>query len=153
MRTYHSVNHGRHEAASLPTALLALLVLLTFLGLSGVAGGVGLVGAPTGAGLGIPLEWLHGSPFANYFAPGLVLLIALGVLPLFVVAGLWLRAKWSRPAAASIGAMVLIWLVFEVAIIGYQPQPPFQLVFALVGIAVLTLSLRPSVRTALNLSA
>ena len=49
----------------------ALLFLLLFQGVSGMAGGVGLVADASGSTLGIPLEWLKGSPFPDYLIPGM----------------------------------------------------------------------------------
>ena len=153
METSHSIDVDARETGSRPAALYALLVLLTFQGLSGIAGGFGLVADPSGSSLGLPLDWLEGSIFANYFAPGIVLLTVLGVLPLLSVAGLWLRSDRSHIAAAALGALLLIWLVVEVAVIGYQPWPPFQAVYSVVGIAIISLALTPAVRNAVRPSA
>lgn len=136
---------SRQNSESRSTADYVLLFALTFQGLSGVAGGAGLVGDPTGASLGIPIEWLDGSPFANYLAPGLVLLSVLGVLPLVVVAGMWRRASWAPPASLAIGLMLLFWLAVEVAVIGYQAEPPFQAIYALIGAAIVALSFIPAI--------
>ncbi len=40
-------------------------VLQVFIGLGAVGGGLGLVLEPTGANVGIPLEWLENSPFSS----------------------------------------------------------------------------------------
>lgn len=123
-----------------------LMAVLIFQGLSGLGGGLVLVIDPTGGAIGIPLEWLGGSPFRDFLIPGLVLLTFLGVGPLFVVVGLWRRHPWSWPASLAIGAMLLAWLAVEILIVGYQPEPPLQLLYGIVGMLILALAFLPAVR-------
>lgn len=126
------------------------MAALAFQGLSAVAGGIVLLADPTGAALGLPLAWLEGSPFRDYAIPGLVLLTALGVGPLWVVYGLWLERAWSWTGALLVGLALLGWLAVEIAVVGYQPQPPLQLLYGLVGALVVALCLLPSVRRRLR---
>jgi hypothetical protein len=58
-----------------PTAIRCSLgALLAFGAVNAFGGGYyGLSGAE-----GIPTEWLHGSPFRDYFVPSLILLIVVG---------------------------------------------------------------------------
>jgi hypothetical protein len=116
--------------------------VLLFQGLSGVAGGVGLVGDPSGASLGIPVRWLQGSPFADYMLPGLVLWIVLGVAPLVVAAGVWRRRAWGAGAAGLLGGALLVWIAVQIALIGYHPWPPLQLLYGGVGVALVGLASR-----------
>lgn len=53
---------------------LGLGVLQVLIGLGAVAGGLGLIVDPTGASLGLPVEWLSGSPFPDHLIPDIVLL-------------------------------------------------------------------------------
>lgn len=138
--------HGRMSPVR-PTAWYVLLITLVFQGLSGIAGGIGFLIDPSGASLGIPVEWLEGSPFANYLIPGLVLLIVLGVLPLIVVTGVWRRSRWGRISAIVVGAALLAWLAVEILVVGYQPEPPFQAVYAALGVAIIVVATAPSVRS------
>ena len=123
----------------------SLLAVLIFQGLSGLAGGFGLVGDPSGAALGMPLEWLDGSPFSTYLVPGLILLVVLGIGPL-IVAFMVVRAKTGAGwASVATGIALLVWIGVEVAIIGYQPFPPqvpFQILYGAVGAIILALGLR-----------
>lgn len=98
---------------------------------------MGLVMDSTGRSLGIPANWLHGSPFDNYFIPGLVLLLALGVSPLAVTYGLWRRRHWSWLGALLVGLMLIIWIAVEILVIGYQPSPPLQLIYGLLGLIII----------------
>jgi len=115
-------------------------------GLSGVAGGIGLVFDPSGASLGIPSSWLAGSPFADYLIPGVILLVVLGIVPLVDLYGLWTRQYWGWLGALLIGLALMIWIGVEILVIGYQPQPPLQLLYGILGVVISILALLPSVR-------
>lgn len=123
-----------------------LLAFVIFQGLSGFLGGIGLISDPSGESMGIPISWLENSPFRNYLIPGLILFIALGCYPLIVFYGILKKTKWSWFAAFVLGAALIIWIVFEIIIIGYQAKPPLQLIYGLVGIIILVLVFLPSVR-------
>lgn len=131
---------------SRPGGLLVLLSALSIQGLSGLVGGLGLVLDPTGASIGLPVEWLAGSPFTDFLVPGLVLFTVLGIAPLAAAHGAWKRRTWSWAACLAVGVALLVWLAVEVAVIGYQSQPPLQLVYGLVGGAIVVTALLPSVR-------
>jgi uncharacterized BrkB/YihY/UPF0761 family membrane protein len=120
--------------------LYCLMGVLVFQGLSGLGGGLVLVIDPTGATIGLPLERLEGSPFQDFLVPGLVLLTLLGAGPLLVVVGLRRGHPWSRAAALGIGAMLLVWLAVQILVVGYQPQPPLQLLYGVVGMLILALA-------------
>ena len=129
-----------------PLSVYLLMVTILLQGLSGVVGGIGLVSDPTGGNIQIPVSWLEGSPFNNYLIPGLILLSVLGVFPLIVLYGLWKRLSWSWMAALFVGLALVLWIVVEILIIGYHPQPPLQLIYGLLGIGILVLVLLPSLR-------
>lgn len=129
-----------------PASVYLLIVGLAFQGLSGLLGGIGLIVDPTGTLLQIPVEWLDGSPFESYLIPGLVLLLVLGIGPLAVLYGLWRRASWAWLGARLVSVALLVWIGVEVLVIGYQPEPPLQLIYGLLGVVLLAASLVPSVR-------
>jgi len=52
----------------------ALLALELFVAFWAFAGGIGMMGG----GLDLPSEWLEGTPFSDYFIPGLILFIVVG---------------------------------------------------------------------------
>jgi hypothetical protein len=129
-----------------PVGVILLYVLILFQGLSGIAGGIGLISDPTGVSLQIPLEWLEGSPFHNYLVPGIVLLVILGIFPVVVFFGLFQNRQWAWHAALFTAIALLIWIIVEIMVIGYQAQPPLQLIYGLVGLFILVTVLLPQIR-------
>lgn len=129
-----------------PPAVLLLVGLLLVQGLSGLAGGFGLIGDPTGEALGIPVEWLEGSPFRDYLIPGIVLFVVLGLEPLVVARAVWFGRPWSPPAAGLVGAALVVWIAVQILVIGYQARPPLQAVYGTLGVLLVGVSVLPSVR-------
>lgn len=123
-----------------PRRPYVLAAAVLFQGLSGIGGGICLLVDPTGALIGIPLEWLEGSPFHDYRLPGLVLLAALGVFPVVVSWGLWNRQAWARLGSVVVGVALTGWIAVEVLVVGYQPDPPLQAAYGALGVCILGLA-------------
>ncbi len=131
---------------SRPRLHFVLAAALVFQGLSGIAGGLALVADPTGELIGIPLVWLEGSPFRDYRIPGIVLLVVLGMVPLGIAWAVWTQRRGAWHGALVVAMALLIWIAVEIAVVGYQPQPPLQLLYGSLGLFLLFLLLLPSVR-------
>lgn len=134
------------DGAGRPVGVVALICLLVLQGVSGVAGGVGLVMDPTGEALGIPLEWLAGSPFESYRVPGAVLLTVLGIGPLIVALAAWQRRSWAWTGALLVGLGLLVWLGVQVAVVGYRTDPPLQAAYTALAVAILVVLFLPDTR-------
>lgn len=91
----------------------------------------------------MPVSYLDGSPFSDYLVPGLILLIVLGVCPLVVLAGLWLRPQPAWYGAFAVGCGLIIWLIVEITII---PFSSLQAFFGTVGVLIAAIALLPAVR-------
>jgi hypothetical protein len=60
----------------------SLIGLLSFLGLGALGGGGALILSPSGKLIGgMPLAILHKTPFTDFFIPGVILFVVLGVAP------------------------------------------------------------------------
>jgi hypothetical protein len=70
----------------------------------------------------------------------LILLILLGAGPLAVLYGIRIRHRLALKGALLTGIALLIWLTVEIMIIGYQPEPPLQLIYGAVGAGITFLS-------------
>jgi hypothetical protein len=89
--------------------------LLAFGALNAFAGGYyGMSGAED-----VPREWLEGSPFDDYFIPGLVLFLIVGGSMLAAAIAVFADLRIARLAALGAGLVVLAWLAVETLIVGY----------------------------------
>jgi hypothetical protein len=89
--------------------------LLAFGALNAVGGGYyGLTGA-----VGVPTEWLEGSPFADYFVPSLILLVVVGGSCIVAAIAVFASLRGDRFAVFVAAFIVLGWLTVQMSIIGY----------------------------------
>jgi hypothetical protein len=92
---------------------IVLGVLQVFISLGAIPAGVSMILDPTGAGVGMSLEWLAGSPFPNFLIPGLVLT---GVNGLGSLAGAVLsfrRQALAPLAAIGLGMFLMAWITVQ----------------------------------------
>lgn len=129
-----------------PFFLIVLIVSVFFQALSGLGGGAFLIANPTGETIKLPLSFLRDSPFTDYLIPGIILFTVLGIFPLIVTAGLWQRKYWGWVGSLLLGVALLIWIFVEIGMIGYQSEPPLQLIYGTLGIVILFLALLPSTK-------
>ena len=93
------------------------LACLAMLGFGALAGGVALASHPDGSVMQFDVALLAGSPFPDYFVPGLILGSLFGIGS-FVVTIMGLRQFRVAPFLAfGIGCAQMNWIVVELAII------------------------------------
>ena len=94
------------------------LITLAVLALGALGGAAFLVTSPDGSAMQWNLSMLAGSPFPDFFVPGLILggLFGLGSLAVLLMGLAHLRI--APFLAFGIGAGQMIWIVVELAIIG-----------------------------------
>ena len=86
---------------------IGLGALQAFIGLGAIAGGYMLVKDPSGGELGLPVSFLEGSPFPDFFILGLFLLLVNGIGSM-VGAGLsFTRRPHARETAIVLGAILI----------------------------------------------
>jgi len=129
-----------------PISVYVLIILITLQGISGLFGGVLLIIDPSGESLNLPINLLKKTPFQNYLIPGLILFNILGIIPLIILNGLWKNRCWAWYGSLIVGVALIIWIFVEVLMIGYQPEPPLQFIYGLVGLLILIFTLLPSVK-------
>jgi NO-binding membrane sensor protein with MHYT domain len=66
--------------------------------------------------------------------------------PLVVAWGLWRGYSWAWHGSLLVGTGLAIWILVEIAMIGYQPAPPLQAFYGLLSLVILSLSSVRSVR-------
>ena len=131
-----------------PASVWVLMVLLAIQALGATAGGIGLVQDPVN-NIGMSLDLLEGSPFDDYLIPGLILLIVVGLLPFVVLYGLARRRTWAWWLAVAAGAGLIIWIITEVALLGYLPDVggALQIGMGVLGLLIVLVALlRPTRR-------
>lgn len=116
-----------------PAVAKVAIVLEVLLGIAAIGGGWGLMNpASDGSALGMPVEWLRGTPFASWLIPGLLLFGVFGVGSL-VAALAGLLRHWSAPYLAfAVGLGQVIWIVVEAILlrhVGFHPLQPTMLIW------------------------
>lgn len=96
---------------------------------------------PTGQSLKVPPDLLH--YFPDYFVPGLILLVFLGLFPLAVAIAFVRRHPWAWFAAFTIGCGLVIFELVEVWATTYNWQQPL---WGSIGALIALVSLAPSVQ-------
>jgi hypothetical protein len=137
---------------SLLVYLLATLHL--FIGINATVSGFMFMIKPDGSLLKMEPGWLEGSPFNNYFIPGLVLFLVLGNFSLVIFYGLLMpHSKWSALevyparhwawiASLSEGWIVISWILIQMALTHFFWLQPIMLT---IGLLIVLLSLNSSV--------
>ena len=113
-------------------------VIQALIGITAIAGGLRLISNPNGLP-DFPIEWLINSPFTNYFFPGLVLLIVIGIG--YIVSGTvtFFRKGYSGIMAALLGLCLIIYMTVEVWFVGLRNF--LQPLYFILGVIVLILGL------------
>lgn len=97
------------------TIRYTLAFMLLFVAINAFAGGYyGMAGARN-----VPGEWLEGSPFHNYFLPGLILFVCVGGSSLIASIAVYKRQAIDCKAAFISGIITMFWLGVQISIIGY----------------------------------
>ena len=114
---------------------IGLGVFQILISMSAVAGGYGFIGDPTGASMGMTLELLDGTPFPNFFIPGLFLLTVNGIGHLIAGILTFMKFRYAGEVAILFGAVLVLWIIIQVLWIGLTSfLQPLYFVFGLVEI-------------------
>lgn len=141
-----------------PWELYLLAVLMVIMALMSIAGGGLLAVKPDGSLMDMPVSDLAHTPFSDFLIPGLVLLIVLGILPLFLTYALfalpdWKIFKktnlysdlaWPWTWAVFYGFIVMGWMIIEITWIGYHII--VQSIVSIWGLVIVAVALMPRVR-------
>jgi hypothetical protein len=86
----------------------------------------------------VPLEWLEGSVFDDYFIPSLILFVVVGGVLLMAAVTVFAGSRRTALAGGVAGYVVLFWICVQLAIIGYVSW--MQPATFIAGILVLALA-------------
>lgn len=138
-----------------PITLWLLAASLIFLSFGGFYGGILMLTDPSGKSLQMD-SVLPQLLVPDYILPGLFLLFAMGLTPLFLTFGLLARPNWPRlqslsprrhwswTATLALGVLLILWLTLQAFLIGFQW--PIQYVTAINGLLIILFALIPQVR-------
>jgi len=132
--------------------------MLGLIAVGGLVTGPLLIADPSGAVIGARVSWLEGTPLHDWVPVGWFLLVVMGVVPSLIAVGVvtrfaWPLAErldpsrgehWSWTAMQLMGGGLLVWIALQLALIDLHGGP--QPLFALLGVALLTLPRLRSVR-------
>ena len=112
----------------------SLAILQAFIGVTAIAGGFGLISDPSGAKMNVSQEWLNGSPFVDYFIPGLVLLAVIGFGNVLASIICFVRNKFAAYLAVALGLFLALYMAVEVMFIGWRnlSQPTYFILAVIV---------------------
>ena len=108
-----------------------------FVALGAIPAGLSMIFTPDGSGVGMSTALLTGSPFPDFFIPGIFLLVVNG---LFQVAGAIFSFGKNRFAGIiglALGIILLLWIVVQIYFIGLTHF--LQVLFLLVAIVEIVL--------------
>ena len=118
-------------------------ILQAFVGLGALPCGVLLMVFPKGTALNMPLSMLKNSPFANFFWPGLILFVVIGLGHAAAAVMSFRRHRFCGLAGAVMGLGLMIWIFMQASMIGgghWLQYLYFALGTAEVSLAVLLLA-------------
>ncbi len=100
--------------------LLAIILGLVqlFIGFGGISGGILLVIDPSGAKIGFELSLLTGTPFSDFFIPGLFLLLFNGIFVLLAAVASFKKYRYAGEIGIFFGVGLLVFMVAEIIWIG-----------------------------------
>lgn len=109
-------------------------------GLSALAGGFALLASPRGEALGMDPGMLEGTPFSDFFIPGLMLLVLIGLGGVGAFAAVLARWRYAPLASFALGLALTGWIAAQVALLGYLSL--LQPLYFAAGLVIVGLSLR-----------
>lgn len=95
--------------------ITVLGILLAFIAINAFGGGSYGMMSPKE----LPKEWLEGSPFSTFLIPSFILFVVVGGSHLMAAYLVLRNKKGAYKATMMAGAILLIWILVQVAIIGF----------------------------------
>ena len=115
------------------------VILLFFTTISAVFGGWMLISEPDGSKLQMSAEWLTGTPFNSYLIPGIILLLANGILSLFTAIAVLARFR-IYPLLIILQSIILCgWIISQISLIRMLSW--LQIMFGFIGVILFFLGL------------
>jgi len=142
-----------------PFEVYLLIFFVSVQSLAAIYGGLNLLYDPTGISIRLPLLLLKGTIFPDFFIPGLLLFLLIGLFPLLLIFPLISKPKWRGFNGLNIyegyhwvwtytlyNSIILIsWINIQLIILDHGAL--IHGVVGILGTIILILTLLPSVRS------
>ncbi len=113
---------------------ISLGVIECFVAFMALPAGLSLISQPDGSGIGISHEILDGSPFVDFFIPGIFLFVINGILQLLGAIFSFRKKSYAGVMGIILGILLMVWIIIQVYItngIVHFLQPLFFVIGAL----------------------
>ena len=116
------------------------LILLFFTLIGALPAGYSLITDPTGNGVGLPHAWIERTPFSDFLIPGIILFSVNGIFCLMVA--IMTLFRWCNFTILIVlqGGLLTGWIACQVILT--RMFHPFQLLFVLIGLALIVIGYR-----------
>ncbi len=104
------------QARSKKLIILGIVQLLVAVG--ALPAGYLMMANPDGSGLGMTPEILAGSPFMDFFIPGLFLFTVNGLFNLLNAIACFVKFRYAPESGLILGIVLMTWVAVQVSIIG-----------------------------------
>jgi len=114
-------------------------IIQAFVAIGAIPAGLSMIIQPDGSGLGMTLDLLAGSPFKDFFIPGLFLFSVNGILNLASALFSFFRFRYTGISGVCLGLALIVWVgvqVFAIGLISFM-QP----LYFFIGTSEIILSL------------
>ena len=117
---------------------IGLGILQVLIGIGAVPAGIAMISDRSGRSLGMPLEMLGNSPFADFLIPGVFLLVVNGIGSLLGGIASFNRHRFAGEIAAWLGTFLMVRIAAQVWWIGAHW---LHVLYFVLGLVELTLGL------------
>jgi hypothetical protein len=111
---------------------ITCLLLIFFNSVQAIYGGINFILSPDGSGMGLTVQLLENSPFKNFFIPGLILLVSIGLSSLVVITAVLMQLKDYYWYIIVQGFIVMIWIAVQIYML--QTISPLHFIVGSVGL-------------------
>jgi hypothetical protein len=119
---------------------ILIIIILIINGLGALVGGYQLMRQPDGSLLQMSLDLLEGTPFVNFFIPGLILFIFNGLMSVVTLFLTELKHRLHPWFIIAQGAILMGWIIIQLILIKTF-YPPMHITFILFGTLLILLGI------------
>jgi hypothetical protein len=112
---------------------LILGIIQLFVAIGALPVGYMMFSKPDGSGVGMSIDILAGSPFKDFFIPGLFLFSINGICNLIAAVLAFFKYRYSYMTGLALGSALIIWIIVQVYSVGltHLLQPTYFIIGAI----------------------